>query len=72
MPHPFNRFFGGLPGLGGVEGGGPEKPVAARSPRLSWACVLGCRVHFQNLRAGILKKTQNQRTNKKLKRAQAR
>ncbi len=49
---PFNRFFGGLPGWGGVAGGGTEKLVAPRSRRLSWACVLGCRVNFRDLRAG--------------------
>ena len=51
-PLPFNRFFGGLPGRGGVAGGGTEKLVAPRSRRLSWACVLGCRVYLRDLRAG--------------------
>ena len=52
VPLPFNRFFGGLPGRGGVAGGGTEKSVASRSRRLSWACVLGCRVYLRDLRAG--------------------
>ena len=49
---PLSSFFAGLPGWGG----GTKKTAVPTKRYLSWACALGWRISFEDLRAGSINK----------------